>query len=79
MHSFAINVKGGESRRIFPSITKGEIVGHRLSLMSIWQYSRGGERAIEGENGAKRRKPSQRNRNGDERSTQSHRRSNGCV
>jgi len=40
MHSFAIDVKGGESRRILPSITKGEIVGHALSLMSIWQYSR---------------------------------------
>ena len=45
MHSFAIDVKGGEGRRILPSITKGEIVGHRLSLMSIWQYSRGGDRA----------------------------------
>ena len=40
MHLFAIDVKGGESRGILPSITKGEIVGHRLSLMSIWQYSR---------------------------------------
>jgi len=48
MHSFAIDVKGGESRRILPSITKGEIVGHRLSLMSIWKYSRGGDRAIRG-------------------------------
>ena len=47
MHSFAIDVKGGESRRIFSSVTKGEIVGHRFSLMSIWKYSRGGYRAIE--------------------------------
>jgi len=45
MHSFAIDFKGGEGRRILPSITKGEIVGHRLSLMSIWEYSRGGDRA----------------------------------
>jgi len=44
MHSFAIDVKGGEGRRIFPSIIKGEIVGHRFSLMSIWKYSRGGDR-----------------------------------
>ena len=31
-------------------------VGHRLSLMSIWKYSRGGDRAIKGANGAKRNK-----------------------
>jgi len=44
MHFFAIDDKGGESRRILPSITKGEIVGHKLSLMSIWQYLRGGDK-----------------------------------
>jgi len=47
MHSFVIDVKGGESRRILPSITKGEIVGHRLSLMPIWKYLRGGDRNLQ--------------------------------
>jgi len=54
MHSFAIDVKGGESKRILPSIIKGEIVGHRLSLMSIRQYSRSRQ------NGVKRSRRSQR-------------------
>jgi len=47
--------------------------------MSIWKYSRGGDRATRGANGAKRSRPSQRSQNGDERSTQSHRRNNGCI
>jgi len=40
MHSFSIDVKEGENRRILPSIIKGEIVGQRLSLISIGQYLR---------------------------------------
>jgi len=67
MHSFSIDVKGGESRRILPSIKRGKIVGHRLSLMSIWKYSRSKQSQEEqmeprGADGAKRSKQSnQRN------------------